>query len=268
MATLRLRDWEKAGIVAVFSRRSGGVSEKPYESLNVGLHVGDQSNAVQTNRERLAAASGIAVERITYAQQVHGSTVTVVGPKDIGRGQLELGDAMPGCDALVTREPDAGLAVLAADCVPLLFADPVAGVIAAAHAGWRGATSGVAANTLAQMTALGARPERIWVAIGPAIRGCCYEVDQPVVTAVEAAYRRFALNLRPPLTRGRSHLHAQIDLPALCKHELLANGVVERHFIDTAICTRCMQGQFSYRGAHGPTGRHAGLIWRREVRRL
>jgi len=263
---LRLEDFERAGIVAFFSRRDGGASTGPYASLNVGLHVGDDLQSVRDNRARLGALVELPAERITYMQQVHGANVALVGEREVGRGANDLADALPNCDALVTTEVYAGLAVLAADCVPILLADPVAGVIAVAHAGWRGATAGVAAATVAQMVAQGASAERIWVAFGPAIRGCCYEVDGPVITAVERAYKRFAPTRRPPLLRAASRLHAQLDLPTLCWHELLAAGVSERHCVDVAICTSCMGGQFSHRAAHGQAGRHAGVIWRRKGR--
>lgn len=263
---LVLQDFERAGITAYFSRRAGGVSSAPYDSLNVGLHVGDDPDRVLQNRRLLAAAVELPAERMTYMQQVHGNTVKVVRAADAGRGSCAHEDAISDCDGLVTGEPEVGLAVLAADCVPILMADPVAGVVAATHAGWRGATTGVAAATIAQMVHQGARRERIWVAFGPAIRGCCYEVDGPVITAVEQAYKRFAPGRRPPLARGSSRLHAQLDLPTLCWHELLEEGVSEKHFVDVAVCTSCMGGQFSHRAAHGRAGRHAGVIWRRKGR--
>lgn len=263
MSQIRLRDWERTGVVALFSRTDGGVSREPYATLNVGLHVGDDLTAVLTNRARLAAEAGLPERRIAYAEQVHGSRVSVVGPADVGRGSQSLDDAVPGVDALVTRDADVGVAILAADCVPILLADPVAGVVAAAHAGWRGATSGIVSSTVAAMVTQGADPTRLVAALGPAIRGCCYEVDRPVITAVENAYRRFAPGQRGALVRGRTRLHAQLDLPTLCRHELISQGVRDARILDVAVCTHCMGGQFSHRRSAGPTGRHAALIWRK-----
>ncbi|MCY0874972.1 MAG: peptidoglycan editing factor PgeF, partial [Firmicutes bacterium] len=252
--------------VAVFTRNSGGTSEGGYASLNLGLHVGDDPKRVLQNRERLGDMVGLSPQRITYMEQVHGNEVAVVGREDVGRGAQALEDAVKNCDGLVTSVEEAGLAVLAADCVPILMADPVAGVIAATHAGWRGATSGVATATVEQMVRQGAQRERIWVAFGPAIRGCCYEVDGPVIRAVEQAYKRFAPARRPAMARGSSRLHAQLDLPSLCWHELQEVGIKANHFVDVAVCTSCMGGQFSHRASHGQAGRHAGVIWRRKRR--
>ncbi|MCY0901885.1 MAG: laccase domain-containing protein, partial [Firmicutes bacterium] len=101
MSQIRLRDWERTGVVALFSRSDGGVSRGPYATLNVGLHVGDDASDVLTNRARLAAEAGLSERRIAYAEQVHGSGVGLVASADAGRGSQSLDGALPGVDALV-----------------------------------------------------------------------------------------------------------------------------------------------------------------------
>ena len=249
-------------VVACFSGRDGGVSHAPYASKNLGLHVGDDPLAVLENRRKVARRLDTTADRITYAAQVHGAGVALVGRREIGRGARDLQDALPGVDALVTRAKGVALAVLAADCAPILLADADAGVVAAVHAGWRGATQGVALSALHSMMEQGARAQRVQVVIGPAIRGCCYEVDAPVAQAVHRAVERFSPAGSPPLAplfsgdSGRSML----DIPALCRDQLVSAGVEARRIVDVGICTKCMPGYFSHRRDNGSTGRHGGFI--------
>ena len=249
-------------VVACFSGRDGGVSRAPYASKNLGLHVDDDALSVLENRRRVARRLGMAANRITYAEQVHGAGVTVVGRREIGRGARDIKDALPGVDAMVTRAKGVALAVLAADCAPILLADADAGVVAAVHAGWRGAVQGVALSALHSMMEQGARAERVQVVIGPAIRGCCYEVDAPVVQAVQRAVERFSPTCAAPFAprlsgeSGRSML----DIPALCRDQLASAGVEARKIVDVGICTKCMPGYFSHRRDKGSTGRHGGFI--------
>lgn len=248
-------------VVACFSGRDGGVSQAPYASKNLGLHVGDDPRAVLENRRKVARRLDTTPDRITYAAQVHGSGAALVLRKDVGRGAQELQDAVPAVDALVTRVRGAALAVLAADCAPLLLTDADAGVVAAVHAGWRGATQGVVLTALHSMVEQGARPERVRVALGPAIRGCCYEIDAPVVKAVRKAVGQFAPACRAPLTpseNGRDR--SMLDIPALCRDQLVSAGVEARQIVDVGICTQCMPGYFSHRRDGGKTGRHGGFI--------
>jgi len=259
---LNVGKWLGAGVVGGFSGRHGGVSKGIFESLNVGLHVPDRPTNVQSNRALVAKHLSITPAGVTYAQQVHGKAVAVVDRRLQGRGAFDHADALPGVDALVTRESNLALAVLTADCVPLLLADSQASVAAVAHAGWRGATAGVVTATVRAMEDLGADVLRIRVVIGPAIRGCCYEVDLPVIRAVTAAYRRFAPGAKAPeLPRSARSIGAvMLDLPTLCSHELASLGVHPDHILDTSVCTSCMDGYFSHRRDHGATGRQGGFI--------
>lgn len=152
-----------------FFGRSGGVSTGDYASLNVSEAVGDDAGRIAENRARIAEALGFAPGQLAILRQVHSTrVVTLTAPTEPG--------ARPEADAMVTRVPGVALTILTADCAPILLVDPEAGVIGAAHAGWRGAMEGVLTNTVAAMTALGAEPGRITCAIGPTISAANYEV--------------------------------------------------------------------------------------------
>lgn len=158
-----------SGVPHGFFTRQGGVSGGIWAGLNCGAGSKDDAEAVAENKARVAAAMGVAPERLLFLHQVHSDRVlTVEGPW--GR------DAAREADGLVTAEPGLALAALAADCMPVLFHDPQAGVIAAAHAGWRGALGGVLEATLDAMEGLGADRGRVRAAIGPCISQAAYEV--------------------------------------------------------------------------------------------
>lgn len=256
-----LAGWRSHGIVAGFTGRAGGRSKPPYDSLNIGMHVGDDHADVLANRRQLAAICGVRLQHFVYASQVHGNTVVCVGKEHAGRGVFSHEDALAGADGMVTDAPGVALVALAADCVPVLFADFAARVVGVAHAGWRGATEGVIASAVAAMEGLGACAADLHVAIGPAIRGCCYEVDEPVIMAVHEAYRRFAPRTPVPLvTSSRAEEHYMLDLPMLIRAELDALGVSGDRVDDTGICTYCDDRYFSHRRDRGRTGRQGGLI--------
>ncbi|OOL26613.1 laccase, partial [Rhodococcus rhodochrous] len=162
----------------VVTTRAGGVSAPPYDSFNLGDHVGDDPVAVEANRRRLAAAIGQPYERLVWMEQIHGRNVTVVdGPVD---------GPVPATDALVTREPGLALVTLSADCVPVLLSDEEAGVIAAVHAGRIGARVGIVPRVLDTMVELGAHREHIGAFLGPAASGRRYEVPAAMQADVEA----------------------------------------------------------------------------------
>lgn len=153
---------------ALFTRR-GGVSEGVFESLNCGYGSGDDPAAVAENRRRASARFGLAAERLCTAYQSHSDRVVVVDRAwKQNRG--------PNADGLVTRTTGLAIGVLSADCAPVLLAERDAGVVGIAHAGWRGALSGIIEATVRAMIEEGARPERIVAVIGPCIGGTCYEV--------------------------------------------------------------------------------------------
>jgi polyphenol oxidase len=178
------------GIRHGFFTRIGGVSTGCYESLNGGVGSNDTPAHVAENRARMAAAVGVSPDRLISAYQIHSPVVvTVDAPWDA--------NARPKADAIVTRVSGLAIAVSTADCGPILFADPRAGVIGAAHAGWRGAFSGVAEATIAAMEQCGADRSRIVAALGPMIRQQNYEVGPEFVAqfaAEDSSNARFFQN--------------------------------------------------------------------------
>lgn len=160
---------ELDGIRHGFMTRHGGVSDGIYASLNCGIGSNDQPDKVRENRARALKQAGLSEDSLFTAYQIHSADVLVVdGPW--------TGDGRPRVDAMVTKVKGITLGVLSADCVPVLFADPDAGIVGAAHAGWRGAVTGVLQATVKAMIGLGAKAERIRAAIGPCIGAASYEV--------------------------------------------------------------------------------------------
>lgn len=213
------------GIRHAFFTRRGGVSEGLFASLNCGFGSGDDPRKVEHNRARAAAQLDLSPDRLVSCHQVHGiATLTVERP-------WRRADN-PRADGMVTAAPGIALGILAADCAPVLFADPQARVIGAAHGGWRGALAGVMEATVAAMTALGARPERIHVGIGPCIGQQSYEVGPEFHGAFTAADRDNARFFRPAERAG----HSLFDLPGYIAHRLARIGLaaVERAPHDTA----------------------------------
>lgn len=188
-----------------FFTRRGGVSTGAYATLNCGLRGEDAPAAIAENRARAARAIGAEPEALRSLRQVHGAAVMEAGTP---------WDALPEADAMVTRTPGIALGIITADCAPVLFADAGAGVIGAAHAGWKGAVSGVLEATIAAMRALGAT--RITAVVGPCIAQASYEVRADLRDAV-ADPRHFA--------PGRDAAHFQFDLAGYCLARLDAAGV-------------------------------------------
>lgn len=222
----------------VFTTRAGGVSVSPYDSFNLGDHVGDDPAAVAANRQRLARVVGL--EDIAWMEQLHTNTVTVVTKPGL----------VEATDALVTTTPRLGLAVLVADCVPVLLADSTSGVVAAAHAGRMGARNGIVTNTVRTMMDLGAQPGRIQALLGPAASGQRYEVPEHMAADVEEHL---------PGSRTRTLQGTLgLDIRAGLVRQLFGLGVT--HVDADPRCTIADEDFFSYR-REGTTGRQAGLIW-------
>ena len=184
------------GIAHGFFTRRGGVSQGIYASLNCGAGSKDDAAAVLQNRGRVVAHLG--AREIVSAHQVHGTTAVIVreawGPSD-----------RPQADALVTDKPGIAVGVLTADCAPVLFADARAGVVAAAHAGWRGAIAGICEATIAAMEGLGAERSRIGAAVGPCIGTAAYQVGANFRTQFLDADSASARFFTPPDASGRPH---------------------------------------------------------------
>jgi YfiH family protein len=228
---VRWLEADLGGARAAFSTRLGGVSQPPFDELNLGILTDDEPEAVAENRRRLAAALGLEPEQVVFALQVHGTRL-IDQPCD---------EPLPEADGHVVREPGPAPMVLAADCLPVALHGP--GGLAMVHAGWRGLAGGI----------LGAAAEAVGAtagAIGPGIGPCCYEVGGEVLEA-------FA-DLGDGLAKGR-----MLDLPEVARRRLGEAGV---EGVESAgLCTSCERDLFfSHRRDHGRTGRQAGIAWLEE----
>ena len=233
----------------IFTRK-GGDSQAPFNSLNLGGNVGDDPRAVRRNHERMYAALGVDDGAVCTVWQVHGNDVIIAQTPVRGRRWLAYADAM-GTDKAGTT-----LSMRFADCVPLLFFDPVRGVIGMAHAGWRGVVSGMAANTIQTMTqSYGCKRADIQALIGPSIGPDCYQVGEEVVTAVHAYFGSYEGLIR----RSESDGSAYLDLWAASALDLRRAGIEQ---IETAaICTAANTHEFfSHRGERGRTGRFGAVM--------
>ncbi|NLN06481.1 MAG: peptidoglycan editing factor PgeF [Firmicutes bacterium] len=244
---------EQAKVLHGFSLRHGGVSSPPYDSLNMGLHVGDEEAKVLENRRRFAQALGYRVEKVVTGRQVHGISIARVTGKEAGRGHASYAAALPDTDGLITTAADVVLMAHAADCTLLFFYDPHIPCIGLAHAGWRGAVAGMGPAMVGAMCEAGSRPERILVALAPTIGPCCLQVGEDVADAVPA-------DLCPQVVH-RTGDGFYLDLPEFHALQLVAAGIRRDNLVKSSYCTKCRQDLFySYRGAGGRTGRMAGII--------
>jgi YfiH family protein len=239
---------ERAGFLAAFTERTGGNSPAPYDSLNLSFAVDDDAENVRANRTRVA--EGLEVAPFATAEQVHGAHAVRVGAKRAGAGFDGLDSRIPGADVLYTASAGLPLAVLTADCVPLVMAAPGQGIVAVVHAGWRGMAAGI----LARAAGLFRDPADVRVAMGPAIGPCHYEVKEDVALAVAAASDAGAITDR---RGGRLFL----DLPGTARAHLRALGI--RKVEDTGLCTAHEKSRlYSHRRDRGTTGRQAGIAIR------
>lgn len=227
---VRWLEAEMGDATAAFSTRLGGVSEPPFDRLNLGLLTEDTEEAVVENRRRLAAGLGFELDQVVYARQVHGTRLI--------DHRVESPEGPVEADGHLISEPGTAPLVFVADCLPVALAGP--GGVAMVHAGWRGLAGGI-------LTAAAEALEANAAAIGPGIGACCYEVGEEVLSA-------FA-GLGEGVARGR-----MLDLPEAARRSL-ANAGVES--VESAgLCTSCEEELFfSHRRDEGRTGRQAGVAW-------
>ncbi len=244
------------GVAHGFSTREGGVSEGIYASLNLGPNRGDEREHVLKNYRRFTAAIGAKAEGLVCAHQVHGDTVRCVTTADRGKGLERPWDFE--ADGLITDVPGLCLAVLTADCLPILLYDPVRRVAGAVHAGWRGTAMGIAGRAVEKMTeSYGCRPEHILAALGPGISQCCFETDEDVPNAMTEAMGTCALRHIQVRDNGKFH----VDLKGMNALRLEKAGVKAEHIAVSEVCTFCRHERFwSHRYTRGQRGSQAALI--------
>ncbi|MEZ4401679.1 MAG: peptidoglycan editing factor PgeF [Kofleriaceae bacterium] len=235
-----------AGFIHGFPERTGGVSTGARASLNLGKRWGDDPALVDRNRALVAEHAGFPVEQLQMMRHVHGTGVWRVGEPLPDEAEF---------DGLVCDQVGPVLTTFAADCVPLVFADPVARVCGSAHAGWRGTVAGVAARVLARMAELGSRPADVRVALGPSIGACCFEVGPEVVAAFRDRYG----DVPGLVVAGPAKDH--VDLRVALTAGLVEAGVAPAHIDAAPPCTRCEPDRFfSYRRDGQAGGVHMGFI--------
>ncbi|HEX6666833.1 MAG TPA: polyphenol oxidase family protein [Solirubrobacterales bacterium] len=241
---VRWLEADLGGATAAFSSRQGGVSEAPFDSLNLGLLTDDDSEAVAKNRARLVGALEFGGDRVAYARQVHGKALLEARAENHGdfwaptahKSPRSLG--LPEADGHVVRDPGVAGLVFVADCLPVALYGPEG--VAMLHCGWRPLAAGIVADGAAAVGATAA-------AIGPGIGPCCYEVGEEVLGAFPG--------LGDGIADGR-----MLDLPEVARRQLAAAGVTEIESAD--LCTSCHPELFfSHRRDDGLTGRQAGLAW-------
>ncbi len=241
------RDSAPGGFRHACFTRLGGVSAGQWSTLNLGSTVGDDPRAVQENHRRIFDAFGIARAQVVSPHQVHGRNVVRVG---VEAG----GTVIPATDALITDAPGVALLLRFADCVPVLFYDPVRRAAGLAHAGWRGVAAGVVPATVQAMAAaFGSRPEDLWAGIGPAIGPQHYSVGVEVVEAIQAAL--------PEGAQAATYREGRwmMDLPAALEAQLRAVEVTQVE--QSGLCTASRVDEwYSHRAEEGRTGRFGVLV--------
>ena len=232
--------------------RVGGVSQTPFESLNLARSVGDDVQAVQENNRRMLGVFDMTSDRATTAWLVHGTSVAVMTRADAGSYRQ-------GFDAIITRERGLALTMRFADCVPIVFFDPVQRAIGLAHAGWRGVAGNVVA---AAVTALrdnfGSNPRDLWAGIGPCISAERYRVGSEVIELVTPA-----CPLHAPIVYRQADGSLHLDLNAAVLSQLQACGI--ENVEDSAVCTASNTSEwFSHRAEQGKTGRFGVVVGLRD----
>jgi YfiH family protein len=260
LAFLVCAPMEKAGFVNAFSTRTGGVSPLPANALNLGYSRGDSSDNVGENRRRFLTAIGGDRMTLVTARQTHSSDRATIESLEQAREQE------PNCDAMLTRLPEVLLGVQTADCLPILIADPVTGMMAAVHAGWRGTAGRITERTVADLMMLhGVNPRNCIAALGPNACGQCYEVGQDVIDRYKKEFGYWKKLLSNFTDDGK----ARLDVRAANVQQLAFCGITEDRVYIADYCTMHDDGIFfSYRreagGKPSSVGRLLAVIGRRD----
>jgi len=242
------------GLIAGCTDRLGGVSKPPYDELNVGLHVGDDADAVIENRRRVVEAIGADLNSLVMPLQIHQGHVAVVTAADRGSGARSLDGAIPDTDAIVTDEPGVVLAVMLADCVPVIVFDPVAPAVGVAHAGWGGTVNHVTRNTVDALARhYGSDPADMLVGVGPSIGPASYEVGDDVAQRARTAFPTV------DVVRPKGDGKYLFDLWESNVADLLAAGVPRANIEVAGIDTFDSAGRFFSHRRQRPTGRFVAL---------
>lgn len=254
-----IKSWEEKfpNLTAGITTRHGGTSSEPYDTLNMGLHVHDDGNAVVDNRQRLAGLIQFPLEAWVLGEQVHGTKIMKVEEESpfIGAGTTPEQPAIAGIDGLITKNKDILLAAFFADCVPLYFYDPKTGWFGIAHAGWKGTVGGIAGEMVKKLICEGVSAKDLYVAIGPSIGANNYQVNQQVIDQIPKCFQA-AVCVKLDLESDQYLL----DLKKLNQLMLIDQAVDQEKIIVSKQCTYEQPHFYSHRRDQGQTGRMLGFI--------
>lgn len=250
---LWITEWMKKDpqLVAGFTTKYGGDSSKDYESLNLGLHVGDKPSTVIQNRHIISEKLRFPLKSWILTEQCHGNQVLIVGEKDKGRGAFDSRDALQLADGMLTDTPGVLCVTMYADCVPLFFLDSTTKTVAVVHAGWKGSVKEIAKQTVKQFTDHSSKIEDLQVVIGPCICKDCYEVDESVIKYIDEKYSDAYVE------KGNKYL---LDLKRLNELILHDAGITSDQIQQTTYCTFEDSMFYSHRRDNQHTGRMIGFI--------
>ena len=220
-------------LIAGFTTRNQGYSQKPYDSLNIGLHVGDSVDDVIKNRQLVAHRLNVSLEQFVFTVQLHTTTVKKVTRADCGAGISCFEAGIESCDGLYTTDKNVMLATFYADCTPLYFYVPSRELIGVAHAGWKGSVNGMMHQMLQTLKNVEhIDPRDIYVAIGPCIGRDAYRVDDTVINKLKKSH----LDLDDVYVQI-SDTQYKLDTKALNKKQALAEGILESNILVSSYCT-------------------------------
>lgn len=248
-------EWTTAGVRALFTFRHH--PDDPNDTLNLAFQEGTPSSATVTNRSLVAKQMGVELSSLVFVKQVHGTSVVTITAEDRGMGAMAPDANRVSADAMVTNVPGVTLCILTADCVPVLFYDPVRRAVGAAHSGWRGTVGHISARVVeAMQREFGTKPRDLLVSIGPSIRSCCYEVDDVVAEPVAREFQDPVLFPR----FGKPNKY-RFSMQSAIRMDLERLGVARARIEDTGLCTSCRANHlFSHRKEQGRAGRLGALI--------
>lgn len=241
------------GARAIFTSRLAGVSPRPYASLNLAFHVGDETSRVLENRRRLSDSVGLPLEHWTTASQVHGKDVAVVDSTHVGAGALRQETALAETDSLMTGLIRKPLVLFFADCLPVFIADHKKKLVGLAHAGRAGTVLKITSRLVKKMVdEFGTDPKTIYAFLGPSIRSCCYRVGDDIAADFEAQFSGSVIG-----SAGRR----RIDLTTANKQLLDESGIPRGQISDSELCTCCDEKLFYSFRREKLTGRHGAIVY-------
>lgn len=249
--------WHRQGIDIAFTGRAGGVSKQPFDSLNFGLHVGDNNKLVLENRHRVMQIFKHNIDHMVCCEQVHGNKVLPVTIKHQGCGSSDMKSWLNDTDGMVTNQPGLYMATFYADCIPIFFFDPVKKCVGLAHSGWKGTMGRIAVNTVNLMEQeFGSKRSHIEVFIGPGIGPCCFEIKADLAAKAISEFGQF----RDIISKEKNDRY-RWNLPQTIYYMLAESGVEPDNIIMAKLCTSCHTDLFySYRRENGITGRMGAFI--------